>query len=84
MLNFIIALIISILVAVCCYQVAKMYGSKFSNTCARMRHNEKHGGCVYYCDLLDYWRYLVASLLFDVITLIAVISIFSCINKFFS
>ncbi|APW79714.1 hypothetical protein HOR53_gp23 [Pectobacterium phage PP99] len=66
MWNLIFELIAYFLIAVCCYRVAKLYGSKFKTALKDMRYFEIKSDRLLYSYKLDYWRYLSASILWEV------------------
>lgn len=65
MWNLIFEVLSYLFCAICFFKVAKFYGSKFKEALRNLRHNEFSIGRVMTCDMLDYNRYLRASLLWE-------------------
>lgn len=65
MWNIIFEVLAYFFCAICFFKVAKFYGSKFKKALSELRHNEFSIGRVMTCDMLDYKRYLRASLLWE-------------------
>lgn len=84
MWNLIFELLCYFLVTVCCYKVAKSYGSKFKQALRDLRHFEIYSGRLVHSYQLDYWRYLSASLAWEGAVLIAIYAFLTKATAFYA
>lgn len=84
MWNIIFELMAYVLISICCYRVAKLYGSKFLKAISDLRFNELKYGHALVSDRLDYCRYLSASILWEIAVVFSVYQAVKVVSHLFN